>query len=263
LPAQAQRCKPKKIERASGQAMFRTLLISAVIMLLRCLSLAQAECSVEAKILLSPQQVEAAVASLNAGKETVGEVYFFDTASLDLLSQGVTVRLRRASKSDLTVKVRRSGKEEFSGSSGSGQKFKCEGDVVGGKEQRSYSIQRKFAAQPMPETGAEMYQMLSTGQRELLEQAHIATDWALVKRFAGIKSKSWRVPAQPDLGPMALELWRWPTGQVLELSARARSATGSAVYSKVQQLATSKGLALSRQQQLKTTMVLQAIAQGR
>src|SRR5271167_1488110 len=153
--------------------MFRTLLIGSVVMLLRCLSPAQAGCGVEVKVLLSPEQAKAAVASLNAGKETVGQVYFFDTSSLDLLSQGVIVRLRQGSSVDLTVKVRPPGSKEFSGPSGSRKSFKCEVDIVGGKEQKFYSIQSKFAGQQIPETGAEIFGMLSAGQRDLLKQAHI------------------------------------------------------------------------------------------
>src|SRR5277367_2545145 len=139
--------------------MFRTLLISGVVMLLRCLSPAQAGCGVEVKVLLSPEQTKAAVASLNAEKETVGEVYFFDTSSLDLLSQGVIVRLRRGSSVDLTVKVRPPGGKGFSGPSGGRKSFKCEVDIVGGEEQKSYSIRSKFAGQQIPETGDEVFRM--------------------------------------------------------------------------------------------------------
>ena len=130
--------KPRYVEVASGRAMFRTLLIGAVVMLLRCLSPAQSGCDVEVKVLLSPEQTKAAVASLNAGKEAVGQVYFFDTSSLDLLSQGVIVRLRQGSSVDLTVKVRPPGSKEFSGPCGGGKNFKCEVDIVGGEEQKSY-----------------------------------------------------------------------------------------------------------------------------
>jgi hypothetical protein len=241
--------------------VFRTLLIGSVVMLLRCLSPAQAGCSVEVKVLLSPEQTKAAVASLNAGKETVGQVYLFDTSSLDLLSQGVIVRLRQGSSVDLTVKVRPLGNKEFSGPSGGREDLKCEVDIVGGEEQRSYSIQSKFAGQQPPETGAEIFGMLSASQKDLLKQAHISTDWKLVKRIARIESKSWRVEAQPHLNPLVLEFWRWPTGQVLELSTRAGGAAGSSVYSQMQQLAKAKGLSLSRQQQFKTTLVLQALTQ--
>src|SRR5271165_6123927 len=113
--------------------MFRTLLIGGVAMLLCCLSPAQAGCGLEVKVLLSPDQTKAAVASLHAGKETVSQVYFFDTSSLDLLSQGVIVRLRQGSSVDLTVKVRPPANKRFSVPSGGRENLKCEVDIVGGK----------------------------------------------------------------------------------------------------------------------------------
>ena len=242
--------------------MFRTLLIGGVVVLLCCLSPAQAGCGLEVKVLISPDQTKAAVASLNAGKETVGRVYFFDTGSLDLLSQGVIVRLRQGSSFDLTVKVRLPADKGFSVPSGHHEDVKCEVDIVGGEEQKSYSIPSKFVGQQIPETGDEVFRMLSAGQKDLLKQANISTDWTMVKRIASIDSKSWRVRAQPYLSPLVLELWQWPTGQVLELSARASSAAGPSAYSQLQQLATAKGLSLSQQQQFKTALVLRALTQG-
>ncbi len=243
------------------RTMCRALVIGAVLMLLRCLSLAQAECGVEAKVLLSREQTKAAVASLKAGKETVGQVYLFDTSALDLLSQGAIVRLRQGSSADLTVKVRPPESKELSDPSGGRENFKCEVDIVGGEPQKSYSIRSKLTGRQIPETGAEIFRMLSAGQKDLLKQAHISIDWRLVKRIAGIESKSWRFKAQPPLNHVVLELWQWPTGQLLELSARANAATGLSVSSQLQQLATSKGLSLGRQQQFKTTLVLQAVTQ--
>ncbi len=246
-----------------GRARLRTLVIGAVTVFLRCLSPAQTQCSAEAKVLISTEQTKAAVASLNAAAmETAGHVYLFDTAALDLLSQGVIVRLRQGSSADLTVKVRSRVSNELSGTSSGREKFKCEVDIVGSEEQRSYSIQRKLAGRQIavPSTGSEIFRMLSASQKDLLRQAHISTDWKLVKRIVGIEARSWRIKPQPTLNSVALELWQWSTGQVLELSARADTATGRSVYSQLQQLATSKGLSLVRQQQFKTTLVLQEVA---
>lgn len=243
--------------------MFRILLMGFVVLLFRCVAPAQPGCGIEVKVLLLPEQTKAAVASLHARKEAVGRVYFFDSSSLDLLSQGVILRLRQGSTGDLMVKVRPRADMEFSDPSGGRENFKCEVDVVGGEEQKSYSILSKFAGQRIPDKGAEIFGILSSGQKDLLKQAHVSTDWSLVKRIADIESKSWRVRAQPTLNPLALELWQWPAGQVLELSTKANAVTGSSVYSQLQRLATAKGLSLSRQQQFKTTLVLQALTQRR
>ncbi len=56
---------------------------------------AQSRCNVEVKLLLTPTEDHAAITAFHFNKETTGFVYFFDTNTLDLLSQGVIVRLRR------------------------------------------------------------------------------------------------------------------------------------------------------------------------
>src|SRR5208283_2884522 len=77
------------------------------LVLLLCAALhAKERCDAEVKLLLSPEQSQAAVRALKARGETSGRVYFFDTDQLDLLSQGVIVRLRQGSANDLTVKLR-------------------------------------------------------------------------------------------------------------------------------------------------------------
>lgn len=243
--------------------MFRILLVGFVVMLHRCLALAQPGCGVEVKVLLSPEQTKAAVTSLHARKGTVGQVYFFDSSSLDLLSKGVILRLRQGSTGDLMVKVRPPADIEFSDPSGGRENFKCEVDVIGGEEQKSYSILSKFTGQQIPDTGAEIFGMLSSGQKDLLNQANISIDWSLVKRVAGIESKSWRARTPPPFNSLVLELWQWPAGQVLELSTKSSAASGSSTYSQLRHLATEKGLSLSRQQQFKTTLVLQALKQRR
>jgi uncharacterized protein YjbK len=54
------------------------------------------ECGVEVevKLLLSRGQTQNTVASFQLMRETTGQVYFFDTEALDLLSKGVIVQLR-------------------------------------------------------------------------------------------------------------------------------------------------------------------------
>ena len=66
----------------------------------------QETCNEEVKLLLSPTQVQAAILALQARGETRGLVYFYDTASLDLLSKGVILRLRAREELDLTAKLR-------------------------------------------------------------------------------------------------------------------------------------------------------------
>ena len=87
-----------------------TLLLCANLLLVSA-SRAQERCGVEVKLLLSPTETQIAIASLNLGKETTDRIYFFDTSSLDLLSQGLIVRLRQGSTK---ISKQRIGKPKLS-----------------------------------------------------------------------------------------------------------------------------------------------------
>ena len=103
-----------------------------ILLFLGCAAHAQTKCNVEIKILLSPTETQAAVAALNFKKETAGRVYFFDTSALDLLGQGLIIRLRQGAGDDLTVKLRPRGGAKPFAPSNIGEEFDCEIDLIGG-----------------------------------------------------------------------------------------------------------------------------------
>jgi len=220
---------------------------------------AENKCNVEVKLLLSPTDDQAAVTALNVKKETTGFVYFFDTNTLDLLSQGVIVRLRQGIDNDLTVKLRPSKGVEVSPSTTERETFKCEVDFIGDGANPAYSISRKFAGSPLPQSGYDISRLLSPGQRRLLEEAKASIDWSRVLRMGEIKATTWQSRPSPYFSKLALELWEWPQGRILELSTKAGSNAGPKTYAKMQDLVRSKLLALSRDQRSKTIMVLESI----
>src|ERR1700757_3523342 len=87
---------------------------------------AQENCNFEAKLLLVPAQVQAAISSLHATRQLRTRIYFYDTPALDLLSKGLILRLRQGASSDLTVKLRPLRGEQFSDASSGGERYKCE-----------------------------------------------------------------------------------------------------------------------------------------
>lgn len=221
---------------------------------------AQENCNVEVKLLLSPTEPAAAVAALGAKKETAGRVYFFDTDALNLLSQGAIVRLRQGVASDLTVKLRPSNGKKFSTPSAEPVGFKCEVDLTQEGATSSYSITKKLAAGKLPQTGVDASRLLSPAQIKLFENAHVSVDWTRVKRVAEITSTSWQTQSQPHLDKLTLELWAWPGGRALELSAKAPANAGASTYIELQQLVKAKQLAMSPDQRVKTSIALEAIA---
>jgi hypothetical protein len=230
-------------------------------MLLLCnVCAAQERCGTEVKLLLSPEEISATVATLKAQKESSSAVYFFDTDRRELLSRGLIVRLRHGSSSDLTVKLRLPQDNKFTDPTGGKEDFKCEVDLAGKEVNTSYSIRNKFSGSQVPETGTDIYRAFSGGQRELLRAAHMAIDWNQVKRVADIKVTDWEIKLELRSRKLALELWEWRGNKILELSGKTGSEEGEAAYEELRQLAIGKGLKLSADQRSKTRMVLESPA---
>jgi CYTH domain len=222
----------------------------------------QETCSEEVKVLLLPTQVQAAVPSLRARGETHGRVDFYDTPGLDLLSKGVILRLREREEIDITTKLRPVSGEKIVNPSGGRERYECEIDLNDGVEAPSYSVQAKYVALKAPETGEGLFQVLTGGQKKLLEESGVPIDWKRVKRFAAIRLTSWKARGEAPLGKLSLELWEWPGGSVLEVSAKVATDEGQAAYRELRELAKKNGLALSADQRSKTAIALRAINGG-
>jgi hypothetical protein len=214
-------------------------------------------CGAEIKLLLVPTETHSVETAFKAGKSTTGSVYFFDTNALELLAQGVILRLRSGATSDLTVKLRPPANIADSGWLKGTKRYKCEVDVTGEAEAalRSYSIQTKFAG-TLPQTGSQLFEHLSSAQRELLEQAHVSIDWARIKKIGEIRSTDWTIKGQSPFSKLVLELWEWKTGEILELSTKARGDAEASAYAQLRQMALNKGLSLNRDQKSKTALAL-------
>jgi hypothetical protein len=220
---------------------------------------AQDRCNVEIKILLSPDESQAAVAALKLKKEKAGRVYFFDTSDLDLLAHGLIVRLRQGVDGDLTIKVRPSIGTTAGAPSNIGEGFDCEVDLIGGVRTPSYTVRSGYAAPRLPETGSDVLKLLDAKQEKLLKQAHASVDWGRVRRIADIQATTWQSKSQSGLGKLTLELWEWPGGKILEISTKVGPDAAASAYAELQRLMKAKGLSLNAVQQAKTGMVLESL----
>ncbi len=54
-----------------------------------------------------------------------------------------------------------------------------------GVEVKSFSVQRGYVDAKVPESGAEVFQLLSAGQKKLLEDSKVAIDWSRVRACRG------------------------------------------------------------------------------
>lgn len=234
--------------------------LSGMILFLGSAVRAEEQCSVEVKLLLSPLTTQTVIASLGFKDEAAGRVYFFDTDALDLLMQGVIVRVRQGANNDLTVKLRLPNGEPKADSLRLHERFPCEIDRNKNGESTSYAIKRRYKATSVPENGSEIYRLLSVSQKELLHEARVSLDWARVVRMADINSTKWETTAQSPSGQLALELWEWPAGNVLELSAKVGSDGEASKYAELERLVHMKNLSLDPSQDTKTSVALKAFA---
>jgi CYTH domain len=219
---------------------------------------AEETCPVEVKLLLSPATIQTVIASLGFEKETATRVYFFDTDALDLLRQGVIVRVRQGADNDLTVKVRVPDSLQVD-TSRLREHFPCEIDRTGAEENTSYSVRRKYKTLHVPGMGKDISSLLNPSQERLLREARVAIDWARVMQIAAIKSTKWETTAQPPFRKLALELWEWSAGNILEISTKVSPDAAPTKYAELQRLANVKGLSLSAEQGTKTRAVLETL----
>jgi len=233
-------------------------LIGAILLLAPALH-AEDKCPVEVKLLLSPPTTQTVIASLGFERETTGRVYLFDTDALDLSMQGVILRVRQGAKNDITVKVRLPKGNQQVDNSRLRERFPCEIDRTRAGANTSYAVGRKYKAAKVPEIGNDIYSLLSASQIKLLHEARVSIDWARVMRIANINLTKWETTAQSPYGKLTLELWEWPAGKILELSAKAGPEAEASKFAKLERLVEAKNLSLSASQDTKTSMVLETL----
>jgi hypothetical protein len=221
---------------------------------------AEVRCPVEVKLLLASPVAQPVIAALGFKKRTTGLVYFFDTDSLDLLMQGVIVRVRQGANNDLTVKLRPPKGGRVDHKPYLGEQFPCEIDRTHDAAETSYAVERQYSETKVPDNGTEIYNQFNDSQKKLLQEAGVSIDWARVNPVAKISSTKWRTKTHSSYGKLALELWEWPAGRILELSSKAPPAADTSKLAELERLLKMNGLNLNASQDTKTTTVLMAYA---
>jgi hypothetical protein len=221
---------------------------------------AQEKCPVEVKLLLSSPAAQPVIAALGFKKGIKSHIYFFDTASLDLLREGVIVRIRQGANNDLTVKLRPPNGSRANDNYQLRSRFPCEIDRTRAKAETSYAVGIQYRVAKAPALGTEVQALLSASQKNLLNDAGVSIDWARVVRIANISSTKWRTSAHSPHGRLALELWEWRAGKILEISAKAPPTSDSSKYEELAALLEKNGVPLNANQDTKTTTVLETLA---
>jgi hypothetical protein len=212
-------------------------------------------CPVEVKLLLAPSTTQTVVRSLGFENLELGRVYFFDTDALDLSAQGVIVRVRRGASNDLTVKVRAPTDQHRVDRSPLREQFACEIDRTQTGAVTSYAVRRPYKAE-VPESGANIYNRLNAAQKTLLRETGMSINWSRIKKIATINSSTWVTKAKAPFDKLALELWEWPSGKILEISSKSGPGTDASKFVQLERLAQTERLSLSAGQDTKTNIVL-------
>ena len=245
--------------RPLGQKWNRTCL-PVVAFFLLCSSLhAEKACPVEIKLLISPPTIDSVISSLGFEKEASSHVYFFDTANLGLLKQGVILRVRQGGKNDLTVKLRFPDGDKRAASAELREHFECETDRTGSESSTSFSVGQKYTPNSVPVKGDDFLSALSPRQRKLLQAAKVSIDWSSVKR-TDINSKTWETTSQAPFRKLTLEHWEWPEGEILELSTRVAPNEPGFKSANLEQIVNAKGISPSTDQETKTGSLLASLA---
>ncbi len=187
------------------------------------------------------------------------EIYFFDTPTLTLHNtHHLILRLRKKGEIwTLTLKQRPAGPEahplnEFT-------KLETDESIGSGDKVISYSIDKSLNPTEAKAliTSGKIQEMLSPAQRSQLKSSADQIPWDQVRCFPKIDAQQWSLT---DPIKLDAELWTYPTGEVLELSCKAKTTDTAAAEKKFTTYLTDHQIDPKQGGPLKTTIVLEALA---
>jgi hypothetical protein len=197
------------------------------------------------------------------------QVFFFDTADLDLDRAGLVVRARRiqGGRGDTVVKLRPVRPDELSAKVRRDGRFKVELDALPGGFVCSGSLKDRVSAKAVQKaaTGvAPISKLFSKDQRAFFAAhapAGIELDALAVLGPVFVLKAEFDVDLTADdslpLRSMVAELWLYPQGSlVLELSLKCAPAEAFQVAAQVRAWLKARGVRVGRAQQTKTRAAL-------
>ena len=133
---------------------------------------------------------------------------------------------------------------------------KCEADFVGSQVFTSYSISEAWKRAEDVDSGQQLHSVLGTEQVQVLLASGISVDWRQITPRAKIQATTWDAHPDGPLKKVTIELWEWPGGRILELSAKAKSQNGADAMKILRQMAEGHALNVEKNQVTKTAFVL-------
>ena len=222
--------------------------------------------NVEVKVTLRSDQVAAAVKAfkLKSGSASSRDVWFYDTAGLELYGRGVLLRSRKVKDApdDSTVKLRPLAPSEVAPSRFAQAGFKCESDRTGTKTVPSCSLTVKQDQGEIDDVaeGKRTVDKLFSPEQEAFAARGGDVPWADLTALGPVQASVWKVKVKGLSAHVTFEQWVIPGGPtVLEASMRVPANGADAAAAELAALLVRKGFDASSTQETKTQAAFSAL----
>jgi len=206
---------------------------------------------VEVKVLLDPDAIDVAIArfGLRTSKAAARDVWFYDTESLDLFDQGLTLRARKkkSDDDDSTVKLRPVLPEDVAPEWFDESGFKCEEDWTGDRHVGSCSLTVTQDPGEIDDVGDGLraVKALFSNEQETFADTSAAgpVDYEALLPLGPIDARVWTVKTS-SLGKLTFEHWDVAGElELCEVSLRVSEDDAEAIQQKLAAYLAKKGLA--------------------
>lgn len=209
--------------------------------------------TVEVKVLLDPADIDTAIArfGLETSKASVRDVWFYDTASLELFDGGLTLRARKKKNAadDSTVKRRPVLPEDVADEWFDEPGFKCEADWTGEHHVDSCSLTVTQDSGEIDDVGdgQRAVKSLFSSEQETFADTSDAgpVDYDSLLALGPIDARVWTVKTSA-LGKLTFEHWDVAGAlELCEVSLRVSESKARATQQKLGSYLSKKGLSTS------------------
>lgn len=224
---------------------------------------------VELKITLRPDQIGLAKQKFGLRDSVAAErdVWFYDSAGLELFDSGVILRGRSKADAsdDSTVKFRPMDASEVDSEWLALDGFKCEIDRTLAKSVSSCSLaaaQDEGELEDIAKGERDIDKAFSSEQEDLLAAySPIGVEWADLLPLGPVDARVWKVKPKTFDSKLTMELWTLSdSSRFLEVSLRAAPADADGMLAALATYLESRGFDVDAEQETKTRAALEHFA---
>jgi hypothetical protein len=225
----------------------------------------------ELKVTIEPNDIRRAryrLSLVNAQSQE-RQIWFFDTAALDLFGAGVILRAREidGEPDDSTVKLRPFELADLDTQFRALDGLKCEIDRSPDTATSACSLKVEQDEGEIADVGGgdrAIDKLFSSEQEAMLAAHGPAIGWDALVPLGPIQARVWTLRSDELLDKVTAELWYMPDGtQTLELSMKVDGEDAELGMAELIDFVEGRGLMLDKEQESKTRRALEALAATR